>query len=230
MVSGPRPVSARPRARFLEGLDRGQTAPLEGVLACLVVGTRCALGWVRPGAMAPEPLSPTPSRGLQVPPCAGSSLSPSPSVWPPPRPVPPRPKSSSPRARSQFPVVTLTVNVRDRASGKRISGLSREAFSLREDMVPSDHPLLSGAAPGGLLHGPGGRGLRLRPDRQHERGDRRARGSLPPVRGHPRQQRLRLPARARLLLGPRGARVRVHLGRRGVQAPALEAPGGRRRR
>jgi hypothetical protein len=35
---------------------------------------------------------------------------------------------------SQFPFVTLTVNVRDRATGKRIGGLTREAFSVREDM------------------------------------------------------------------------------------------------
>lgn len=39
---------------------------------------------------------------------------------------------------SQFPVITLTVNVRDRATGKRLGGLSREAFSLREDMAPGE--------------------------------------------------------------------------------------------
>ncbi|PTL75849.1 tetratricopeptide repeat protein [Vitiosangium sp. GDMCC 1.1324] len=39
---------------------------------------------------------------------------------------------------SQFPIVKLTVNVRDRATGKRVGGLTREAFSLREDMVPGE--------------------------------------------------------------------------------------------
>jgi hypothetical protein len=38
----------------------------------------------------------------------------------------------------QFPFVTLTVNVRDRATGKRVGGLTREAFSIREDMVPGE--------------------------------------------------------------------------------------------
>jgi hypothetical protein len=39
---------------------------------------------------------------------------------------------------SQFPVITLTVNVRDRATGKRLGGLTRDAFSLREDMTPGE--------------------------------------------------------------------------------------------
>ncbi|QRK07386.1 hypothetical protein JQX13_46435 [Archangium violaceum] len=39
---------------------------------------------------------------------------------------------------SQFPFVTLTVNVRDRVTGKRVGGLTRDAFSLREDMVPGE--------------------------------------------------------------------------------------------
>ncbi|QRN93689.1 tetratricopeptide repeat protein [Archangium violaceum] len=39
---------------------------------------------------------------------------------------------------SQFPFIKLTVNVRDRGTGKRIGGLTREAFSVREDMSPGE--------------------------------------------------------------------------------------------
>lgn len=38
----------------------------------------------------------------------------------------------------QFPTVTVTVNVRDHATGARVGGLGKEAFQVREDMVPAE--------------------------------------------------------------------------------------------